>query len=178
MLELMGCAWQSSRPPKDSKTLADPKAEMASEDESETLNLKHDLDLQRLLKESHLFERGRSTADATVTGPQRHRATDLRIQGLGAKGSLFEQEKMPMSHRKGMQGKKKMLDGKRREEAKENDIVLEKKQRTGFNTGKRERAVDAPGVGKFRGGMLKLSKSDIAGMQGPSRSTSRRRGKR
>lgn len=155
-----------------------PKADTASEDEAETLNLKHDLDLQRLLKESHLFERGGSTADTTVTGQQRHRATDLRIQGLGAKNSLFEQEKMPMSHRKGIQGKKKMREGKRREEAKDNDIVLEKKQRTGLNTAKRERAVDAPAVGRFRGGMLKLSKSDIAGMQGPSRPTSRRRGKR
>ena len=156
-----------------------PKAEIASEDESETLNLKHDLDLQRLLKESHLFERGRSTAETTVAGPQRHRATDLRIQSLGAKGSLFDQDKMPMSHRKGIQGKKRMREGRRREEAKENDIVLEKKQRTaGFSSGKRERGVDAPGVGRFRGGTLKLSKSDIAGMQGPSRSTSRRRGKR
>jgi hypothetical protein len=156
-----------------------PKAELSSEDESETLNLKHDLDLQRLLRESHLFERGRSTADATMaTGPQRHRATDLRIQSLGAKESLFDQAKMPMSHRKGIQGKKRAREGQRREEAKQNDIVLEKKQRTGVSSGKRERAVDAPGMGRFRGGTLKLSKSDIAGMQGPSRTTSRRRGKR
>jgi hypothetical protein len=157
-----------------------PKAESASEDESETLNLKHDLDLQRLLKESHLFERGRSTAGATAIGPQRHRATDLRIQSLGAKGSLFDQAKMPMSHRKGIQGKKRTMEGKRREQAKENDIVLEKKQRTGFSSGIRERGLDAPGVGKFRGGTLKLSKNDVAGLQGPSQSrpTSRRRGKR
>lgn len=154
-----------------------PKAEAASEDESETLNLKHDLDLQRLLKESHLFERGRSSADTTASGVQRHKATDLRIQNLGGRGSLFDQEKMPMSHRKGIQGRKRMREGKRRDEAKENDIVLEKKQRTKATTGKRERTVDAPGLGRFRGGTLKLSKSEIAGMQGPSRSPGRRRGK-
>lgn len=159
--------------------MGEPKADSGSEDESETLNLKHDLDLQRLLKESHLFERGNSsTADTTATGVQRHRATDLRIQNLGARGSLFEQDKMPMSHRKGIEGKKRSREAKRRLEAKENGIILENKQRTSMSTGKRDKGVDAPGLGRFRGGTLKLSKSDIAGMQGPGRPQGKRRGKR
>ena len=151
----------------------------SEEDELETRNLKHDVDLQRLLKESHLFERGSQSMPVvgSATGKQRHRATDLRMRDLGAGTGSGGRESMPMAHRKGIEGKKKEKEGKRREEAREHGIVLEKKQRKATREGKRERAVDAPGLGRFRGGTLTLSKRDVKGMQGPARSSGSRRRK-
>jgi hypothetical protein len=84
---------------------------------------------------------------------------------------------MPMSHRKGIREKAGMREDVRRREAKENGIILEKKQsgrlggagQMSSSSGKkRARGVDAPSLGKFRGGTLQLSKKDIAGLQGPS----------
>lgn len=155
------------------------KAESESEDESETLNLKHDLDLQRLLKESHLLESGKMI---TASGTQRHKATDMRIQNLGSKASLFEQDKMPMSHRKGINAKASTKDARRRKDAAENGIILEKAQTqpSGRRSGppsRRERGVDAPTLGKFRGGTLRLSSKDIAGMQDQKSANRRRRRK-
>jgi hypothetical protein len=43
--------------------------------------------------------------------------------------------------------------------------------------GKRDRFVGAPGVGKFSGGTLKLSKKDIFDIEGPRSSTTSRGGR-
>lgn len=132
-------------------------------------NLQNDLALQRLLKESHLLESG--TSDLNPTGKNRHKALDLRLQALGAKKSIFEQKKMPKSHREGIQNKIIKTEANRRREARENGIILEKpvfKQQK--SSGKRrERGIGAPAVGKFSGGTLKLSRHDLASIQGPSR---------
>ena len=69
---------------------------------SEALNLKHDLDLQRLLKESHLLEQAKASS---TLGTQRHKAVDMRMQSLGSKGSMFHQDKMPLAHRRGILAK-------------------------------------------------------------------------
>lgn len=136
------------------------------EDGAEALNLKHDLDLQRLLKESHLLEQAKS---ASTPGSHRHKALDMRMQSLGSKESLFHQENMPLSHRKGIVAKATSREAMRRKEAKENGIILEKPSGKARSTTRRERGVDAPAVGKFRGGTLKLSKKDVLDIQGSGR---------
>jgi hypothetical protein len=58
-------------------------------------------------------------------------------------------------------------EAKRRAEAKEAGIVLERETRKkkGADRG-RERGVGGPSVGKFRGGMLTLSKKDVRDITG------------
>lgn len=143
-----------------------PKSEVA---DNETQNLQNDLALQRLLKESHLLDSGSS--DLNPTGKNRHKALDLRLQALGAKKSIYEQNRMPKSHREGIQSKVIKTETNRRREARENGIILEKpvfKQQKS-SVKRRERGVGAPAVGKFSGGTLRLSKHDLASIQGPSR---------
>ena len=83
---------------------------------------------------------------------------------------------MPLAERKGISAKKAQRDIVRRQEAKENGIILEKavKAKRRFDT-KRQRGIGAPAVGKFRGGMLKLSKKDVADIVGPKRRAKRRK---
>ena len=140
--------------------------EPVDEDIFETANLKKDLALQRLLAESHLLD---SAKNPTLHGSNRHKATDLRLQTLGAKTSLLRQEKLPMSHRRGILAKQNERQEKRRMEAKENGIVLERAEmaRDGKKSMKRDRGVGNPGVGKFQGGTLRLSKKDIHEIEGP-----------
>lgn len=128
-----------------------------------------------MLTESHLLD---SSTDLTHTGKNRHKATDLRLQALGSKGSIFEQKSMPASHRRGIIAKKEEREQTRRKEARENGIILEKAKSTKkFPEGKRERGVGAPAVGRFSGGTLSLSKQDIADIEGPKRSSSGRGGR-
>ena len=135
------------------------------------MNLKHDIDLQRLLKESHLLEQAKASS---TPGSHRHKAVDMRMQSLGSKGSMFHQEKMPLAHRKGILAKSAGQEAIRRKEAQENGIILERASgKSRPDEGRRERGVDVPAVGKFRGGTLKLSKKDILDIQGPDRSGGR-----
>lgn len=81
---------------------------------------------------------------------------------------------MPISHRKGIVAKETEREEKRRREARENGIILEKakmKSKKGSD-GKRERGVGGPVVGKFSGGTLRLSKRDIHDIEGPKRTLS------
>jgi hypothetical protein len=96
---------------------------------------------------------------------------------LGSKISILKQEKMPMSHRKGIIAKQNEREEKRRKEAKENGIILEKAKSAKKFEGKRDRGVGAPAVGRFSGGTLKLSKKDIMEIEGPRRSASGRGGR-
>lgn len=107
----------------------------------------------------------------------------MRLQALGAKESLFLQKKMPVAHRVGIVKKADMKEARRRHEAKENGVILEKvsmssKSKKGAKDkgGRRERGVDAPVVGRFSGGTLKLSRKDVASIQGPPAAA--RKGKR
>ncbi|PSK56487.1 hypothetical protein B9Z65_6111 [Elsinoe australis] len=161
-------AFMSSKPPSSEakpSALTKKVQKKNEEDEGEAANLKNDLALQRLLSESHLL------TDTRATGPQgknRLKAMELRLQGLGAKKSVLEQKDMPMAHRRGIEGKKRAREEERRRDAKENGIVLERERRERVSDGKRERGVGGPSVGTFRGGMLKLSKGDVEGIQGRS----------
>lgn len=84
---------------------------------------------------------------------------------------------MPLAHRKGILARSSSREVMRRKEAQENGIILEKASRKAKPYGtRRENGVDAPAVGKFRGGTLKLSKKDVMDIQGAG--PSRGRGKR
>ncbi|KAL2013544.1 hypothetical protein VTN00DRAFT_1069 [Thermoascus crustaceus] len=164
-------AFMNAKPPPLSESSTtkstSTKKDQEDEDAMDAEDLKNDLALQRLLKESHLLE---SADDLNPTGKNRHKAIDLRIQSLGAKTSLYTQEKMPMSHRKGIIAKAAKKEEKRRQEARENGIILEKPTVKPKNNNKRrERGVGGPSVGKFAGGTLKLNKVDVMRIQGPSR---------
>ncbi|KAI7557491.1 hypothetical protein KC317_g11590, partial [Hortaea werneckii] len=164
-------SFMSSKPPssneKPSKTAKQPK-DNPEEDASESANLKHDLALQRLLKESHLLDP--SSFDGTNTAPEgksRLKALDMRLQDLGAKKGTLEQEKMPLSHRKGIKAKAANREVARRKDAAENGIILEKAKATKGAERRRERGVGAPSVGKFKGGTLQLSSRDVKSMERP-----------
>ncbi|KAJ5728235.1 hypothetical protein N7493_004565 [Penicillium malachiteum] len=139
------------------------------EQQDDAVNLKHDLALQRLLRESHLLE---DASDLDPTGKNRLKALDLRMQSLGAKTSLYSQQKMPSSHRKGIKAKAASKESKRRLEAKENGIILERPSKvTKSSSGKRDRGIGGSSIGKFSGGTLNLSKQDLHSMKSaPSRS--------
>ncbi|EXJ79769.1 hypothetical protein A1O3_08052 [Capronia epimyces CBS 606.96] len=171
--------FMTSAPPKNVEQMPPKKPDKQAdqEDLSEELNLKHDLDLQRLLKESHLLEEAKT---ASTPGRHRHKAVDMRLQSLGSKGSIFHQEKMPLTHRRGITAKAATREGVRRREARENGIILERPtMKSKSSPARRERGVDVPAVGRFQGGTLKLSKRDIVDIQGPSRPGGRgKRGRR
>ncbi|KAI7220153.1 hypothetical protein KC333_g2513 [Hortaea werneckii] len=175
-------SFMSSKPPssneKPSKTAKQPK-ENPEDDASESANLKHDLALQRLLKESHLLDP--SSFDGTNTAPEgksRLKALDMRLQDLGAKKGTLEQEKMPLSHRKGIKAKAANREVARRKDAAENGIILEKAKPTKGPERRRDRGVGAPSVGKFKGGTLQLSSRDVKSMERPRQTQGGKKGKR
>jgi hypothetical protein len=156
------------------------KVDGAEDEEDDKLNLKNDLALQRLLKESHLLEPSHSKNSLEATGKNRLRALDIRMQSLGAKSSAFDGGKMPMNMRKGILAHKQDVETRRRREAQENGIILEKEKRAKKFVGKRERGVGGASVGKYKGGMLTLSKRDVRSIEGPKddRRGSKKNGRR
>ncbi|KAJ4166955.1 pre-rRNA processing and 40S ribosomal subunit assembly [Fusarium oxysporum] len=141
-------AFMSSRPPEQTT----PKTEQplsATSSSSNTLPedapslLAQDLELRRLLAESHLLAPTISASGTTIapkafaTGRTRQKATDLRVQALGSKVSIHKQEKMPMNMRKGIVAAADAREAKRRREAKENGVILERE--TGKKKGRRDR---------------------------------------
>jgi hypothetical protein len=162
--------FMSPKPPtalEQSSLLKPALSTASSDDPSEGNNLKNDLALQRLLTESHLLD---SSSSPVLSGNNRHKATDLRLRKLGAKTSILDQKKMPLSHYRGIMKKKADTEEKRRTQARENGIILEKAQGKVMKEKRRERGIGAPGVGKFRGGTLSLSKKDVREIEGPKRS--------
>lgn len=114
----------------------------AQNEDSKTL-LANDLELQRLINESHILaaanpfhaigsSRGGGGGDGGgggktfAQGRTRALTTDLRLQQLGATTSLLAQRKMPMHVRKGINAARGAQEEKRRREARENGIILEK----------------------------------------------------
>lgn len=169
-------------PHKPSTTTATAATEGETQDDND--NLKNDLALQRLLKESHLLEANTFSANGTASsapeGAARLKALDMRIRDLGGKKSHLDQERMPIAFRKGMVAKAGEREDKRRTDAKENGIILERfgskigaggkssgpVVRGGGKDRKRPIGVGGPDVGTYRGATLKLSKNDIKGIEG------------
>ncbi|KAI9826661.1 MAG: hypothetical protein M1832_006257 [Thelocarpon impressellum] len=172
-------AFMTARPPsKNRRELTTSKAKPVDKDEvddrADAANLKNDIALQRLLTESHLLD---ADSSLTPTGANRHKAIDLRLQTMGSRVSLLAQEKMPMSHRKGIVAKAADREDKRRREARENGIVLERvKKKVKGNGDRRQRCIGDPQVGKLTGGLLRLSKRDVADIEGPKRGAPKTRG--
>ncbi|KAL5119131.1 pre-rRNA processing and 40S ribosomal subunit assembly [Pleosporales sp. CAS-2024a] len=181
-------AFMTSKPPASGaapKTSIPRKPSPADAELTDAANLKNDLDLQKLLRESHLLSASKSgtcPASLSATGSARHKSTDLHLQSLGAKASIFTQKKMPMAQRKHMVQKARLRDAKRRADAREAGVILERPA-TNRMSGKREpqrnrdRAVGLPGVGKFRGGTLSLSKRDVQSITGGGGSGPKSKGK-
>ena len=128
--------------------------------------MKHDLALQRLLKESHLLAPNAANDNvAAPDGKGRLKALDLRVRGLGAKQSVSEQEKMPLSQRKGISAKASSREEKRRKDAVESGVILEKARMAAKPEKRRDRSIGGPNVGKFRGGTLKLNSRDVKSIE-------------
>ncbi|KAF2657428.1 hypothetical protein K491DRAFT_756853 [Lophiostoma macrostomum CBS 122681] len=196
-------AFMSSKPPSSSAShqpvpsattsTSTSKQAAAATDPTETSHLKNDLALQRLLRDSHLLSRTSTSSSAsasasastttsrsgtstpTLTGALRHKSTDLALLSLGAKKSIHVQKNMPMALRKGLAAKAKQREEKRRADARDAGIVLEREVRVGKNgDGRggsrsargRDKGVGGPSVGRFQGGMLKLSRRDVADITG------------
>lgn len=162
---------KSSKPPTSTSghpVRAKKAAEIATDDPSEAANLKHDLALQRLLKESHLLDAESFKGNLpTPEGKGKLKALDLRLKDLGAKESVLKQEKMPLSHRRGIVSKAADREERRRKDAAENGVVLEKIKKTSRVPRFREKGVGGPAVGRFKGGTLKLNSRDLRSIQGP-----------
>ncbi|RFU80024.1 hypothetical protein TARUN_2246, partial [Trichoderma arundinaceum] len=115
-------AFMSSRP-LDYTTSSKPTPQPSSSKSSASIPedapslLAQDLELRRLIAESHLLQTNRplslsaalSTTSSSPAEPKafssgriRQKAIDLRIQALGSKTSIHKQEKMPMHMRKGI----------------------------------------------------------------------------
>lgn len=178
---------QSSRPPDQT---ASPKAPPPTTKPTTSLPedapslLAQDLELRRLLAESHLLATPTLIAGAEplpfAAGRTRRKATDLRVQALGSKASILTQQKMPMNMRKGIVAAKTTRESKRRREAKENGVILERE--APVNKGRKKQkgmdpAVDRPGVGRLRGAQLRVSERDVKMIEG-TRDTFGRRGRR
>ncbi|KXS97023.1 hypothetical protein AC579_3179 [Pseudocercospora musae] len=174
--------YMSAKPPthegpvKSAAKLAKPHVEHQG---SEVANLQKDVALQRLLKESHLLDPSSFRGSTGPEGKERIKALDMRLQDLGAKSSAIQQEKMPMSMRKGISGQAASREASRRREAAENGIILEKFKRQSRPEKARVRGVTGPGIGKMQGSTLKLSARDVRSIQGlPGGSGSGHKGRR
>ncbi|KAH7378386.1 hypothetical protein DE146DRAFT_637877 [Phaeosphaeria sp. MPI-PUGE-AT-0046c] len=184
-------AFMSSKPPTSaaapSQSLTLKKKKPDDADLTEVTNLKNDMALQKLLRESHLLSAsasssGASTPTLSATGISRHKSTDMHLQSLGAKTSVFTQKKMPMAQRKHMIQKARFTDEKRRADAREAGVILErptiaKKSGQRDENRTRDRAVGLPSVGKLRGGTLSLSKKDVRSITGGGGSKGKGKGK-
>lgn len=185
-------AYLSSRPPDTTTNDAGskPKPTQRPEEKDDTQNedsktlLANDLELQRLINESHILSASNpfnSIGSHTLTaggggktfvqGRTRALTTDMRLQQLGSKTSILTQRKMPMGIRKGINAAKGAKEEKRRREARENGIILERedKRKSGGGGKKSKRrgdlAVDMPGMGVFKGGELKLNKREVKAVE-------------
>ncbi|KAJ4268599.1 pre-rRNA processing and 40S ribosomal subunit assembly [Fusarium torreyae] len=182
-------AFMSSRPPDQTSRKTEPTPSSTSSStalpEDAPSLLAQDLELRRLLAESHLLAPALTASGNAVApksfaaGRTRQKATDMRVQALGSKLSIHKQEKMPMNMRKGIVAAAGAREAKRRREAKENGIILEREtsKKKGRKDRARDLAVDRPGVGRLKGAELRLSDKDIKSIEG-GRDAFGRRGRR
>ncbi|KAH0608251.1 uncharacterized protein H6S33_002303 [Morchella sextelata] len=139
-----------------------PSSDPDSEEDTtaEAHLLQNDLALQRLLRESHLLDE-----NLEATGKNRLKAIEARVQALGGKD--LTKHKMPMADRVWMEKSRKAKEEKRRREAREAGVVLEREVRVKKEVKRRERGF-GPSVGKFRNGTLVLSRRDVMDIEGRS----------
>lgn len=150
--------------------------------------LAQDLELRRLISESHLLRSVASSgaADAApkpfAAGRNRVKALDLRFQALGSKSSIYKQDNVPMKLRQKTIARAEEKEAKRRQEARENGIILEREKTKGHSGSKAKKrrkggdiAVDRPGVGRLRGAELRISERDVRQIENTRDTFGRRR---
>ncbi|KAL6858435.1 hypothetical protein J3F83DRAFT_750796 [Trichoderma novae-zelandiae] len=196
-------AFMSSRPPDPTASSSSKQPPQSSSKSSGALPedapslLAQDLELRRLIAESHLLQTNKPTSLSSIlsssstaqsepktftSGRVRQKALDLRVQALGSKTSILKQEKMPMHMRKGINAAAVEREAKRRREAKESGVILEreagkKKKRDRKSGGGGGGGGFGPAVGRLRGAELRISERDVKKIEGV-RDTFGRRGKR
>ncbi|KAK6522228.1 hypothetical protein TWF281_002795 [Arthrobotrys megalospora] len=170
-------SFMSSKPPSSSsstqKLTQNPSSKLSkSEQAAEALNLEHDQALHRLLTESHLLDSTLSHSSAK----NRHKAIESRIISLGG-NPIKQKGNIPMHIQKGMKLKQRLREEKVKREAKENGVVIDKESKRAKERRKdmermqrrkgekRDAGVGHASIGKFRGGELRLSRRDVAGMR-------------
>ncbi|PHH54653.1 hypothetical protein CFIMG_004564RAa [Ceratocystis fimbriata CBS 114723] len=163
-------------------------------DENSATMLKQDIELQRLLAESHLLAQPAarlhvvSNTDKLFSdGKLRRKTTDMRVQALHHNAnSVLAQQNVPMNIRKGRMAAQAAREDKRRREARENGIILERKGGDSVATGGVEKRrkksgggprVDMPGVGRMNGAELRISERDVRNIEGPRRGFGRDKGR-
>jgi Domain of unknown function (DUF4602) len=148
---------QSSKLPKaaNSKKVApQPEPNAPSDDERE--NLKNDVALQRLLRESNILAEYHDRDDP---GRLRHRTIESRISHLGGKEG--PKGNIPLRIRKGIETAKVQRQEKKEREAQEAGLIMPKKRKV-KPVKTRERGLNTKsGVGKFKNGMLQVSEREI-----------------
>ncbi|KAH0527985.1 hypothetical protein TsFJ059_002901 [Trichoderma semiorbis] len=195
-------AFMSSRPP-DQTSSPRPTVQPSSSKSSASLPedapslLAQDLELRRLIAESHLLQTNKplslAAALSTTSSPNaqpkafssgrvRQKALDMRIQALGSKTSILKQEKMPMHMRKGINAAAVEREAKRRREAKETGVILEretgKKKKRDRRGGGGGGGGFGPSVGRLKGAELRISERDVKKIEGTRDTFGRRGGKR
>lgn len=167
-------AFMSSRPPSAGRNSTARSKGNDDDEDAQTAqdHLKKDLELSRLIQESHLLSKNSAAAQqpAKQDYQGRLKTTESRLAALGAKDTVLKQRNVPNTIRYGIKNKEREREQKRRKEAQENGIVLEKaqaKKRGNTMEKKRERSVGNPGVGKFKGGTLTLGKRDLSKLTTP-----------
>ncbi|KAF3923744.1 hypothetical protein ABW20_dc0108931 [Dactylellina cionopaga] len=165
-------SFMTSKPPSSIHSSAINSAKPKNKDDKadpaeEAINLKNDLALHRLLRESHLLDKETLTHSS---GANRLKAIESRIQSLG--GTPLQkltgaEARIPLHIKKGMARKQAMREDKRKKVARENGIVVAKETKSKKSRErKRDAGVGNPSVGKFRKGALVLSRRDVMGMKG------------
>ncbi|KAL1899748.1 pre-rRNA processing and 40S ribosomal subunit assembly [Ceratocystis pirilliformis] len=163
-------------------------------DENSATMLKQDIELQRILAESHLLAQPvarlhvvSNTDKLFADGKLRRKTTDMRVQALHHNAhSVLAQQNVPMNIRKGRIAAQAAREDKRRREARKNGIILERKGGDSVATGGVEKRrkksgggprVDMPGIGRMNGAELRISERDVRNIEGPRRGFGRDKGR-
>ncbi|RUP49962.1 hypothetical protein BC936DRAFT_140854 [Jimgerdemannia flammicorona] len=159
-----------------------PPPKSVKEMEEEEKNLQNDRELQELLKTSKLLEEYQVEE---MSGKERRKFTEQKLVALGVKAS--KGLKVPTIISLGMQQKRKEREAKELEEAKHLGLYHHTQKHlypTGSASAKpdggkfrRDRGLGM-GIGKFKEGVLTLSKQDIARVEGTVPSRGGRGGRR
>lgn len=93
------------------------------------------------------------------------------MNDLGAKDASLPQQKMPLAHRRGINAKATDREERRRQDALENGVVLEReKRKSNSKQAKfREKGIGGPAIGRFKGGTLKIRQRDVRSLQDEQR---------
>ena len=132
-----------------------PKLATSPEDD-EAQNIKHDIALQRLLRESNLLAEYATKEDP---GRLRHLTLDSRISHLG--GKEIAKGNIPLRIQKGIEIAKAKRRKKSEREAQEAGILMPVKRKSKPEKVRESGLKTSSSVGKFKNGMLKINAREI-----------------